>query len=358
MFYIYLHQNKVNNKIYVGFSENPEKRWREQKCSAYSIKSKNYNYIISKAIRKHGGDNFSHQIIEEFDTKEDALQAEVFWIETFRSNVLVYGPDCGYNSHKGGNCPPSQKNISPWNKGKTYHNKPSKIKQIKTGHKLRGLRDRTKLEPQIIKLYQDGLRYKDIIKQLGCGENTITRVIKRNNSIYEKRLIMALPNSSTISSVGAYGKIDNQNLPPANPTISWSNVLLAPAITDVANASNTNPRAMVRLTLAATTGALVLNNWFAVWMSATTTTPVIARTTTGVFTVTFPVNVSDQYSQSVGMPSTIPVNLIMPVGAVLEGSTPGFVNVSCSTNVVTINTFSANSNPSDLVGSVLNISVR
>ena len=56
-----------------------------------------------------GGDSFTHQIIETFDNKTEALEAEKFWIEFFRSNRNKYGAAYGYNLHEGGNCPPNHK---------------------------------------------------------------------------------------------------------------------------------------------------------------------------------------------------------------------------------------------------------
>lgn len=168
---------------------------------------------------------------------------------------------------------------------------------------------------------------------------------------------MALPNSSTGSTYGALGKIDFQGLPPADATYSWSNPLLAPGICDIANLTNTAPRGLAQLTLASSTGSLVLNNWFAVWMNATTTAPTLARSGTGVFTITFPTSVSDQYSQSVGNPSAIPVNFIMPIGCVVSGG-PAFVNASVSANVITINTYSIAGSANDLDGYVVSVCVR
>lgn len=103
---------------------------------------------------------------------------------------------------------------------------------------------------------------------------------------------MALPNSSTINTYGAQGKVNYQVLPPSNPSTDWDNTMLAPGIADIANLTLTAPRFIARLTLAATTGGLVLNNWFSVWQNATPTTPVLTRTGTGVYTITLPVNVS------------------------------------------------------------------
>jgi hypothetical protein len=169
----------------------------------------------------------------------------------------------------------------------------------------------------------------------------------------------ALPNSSTISSYGAFGKTNYQNLPPSDPSYAWDNTMLGPGIADISNMSQTAPRFEISMVLAATTGALVLNQWWAVWQLATATSPVLTRVGTGHFTVTLPVNVSDQYSQSVSTPNSIAVNMQRCLGSNLEGgSTFGFVNVSCSTNVITIYTADHTGSASDLVGVTLNFMVR
>jgi group I intron endonuclease len=129
MYKIYIHQNKKNLKIYVGFTFNHIKRWRDTKSNAFNHKSKTYNEPLYRAIRKYGWDEFWHQIIEEFDNKEDALESEKFWIEFFRSNCKIYGHDCGYNLHEGGNLPPICK-VSPM-KGKK-HSEETKQKMSKS----------------------------------------------------------------------------------------------------------------------------------------------------------------------------------------------------------------------------------
>lgn len=169
---------------------------------------------------------------------------------------------------------------------------------------------------------------------------------------------MALPLSSNINTVGASGKVNYQGLPPSDLTTAWDNTTLAPAIADIANASLTDIRLILQVTLATSTGAMVLNNWWAVWQNATATTPILSRTTTGIFTFTMPVTVSDQYSQSIGNPSSIPVNLLAGVAGIATASTFGFCSVVCSTNVVTLYTAGTNGSASDLNGTVVNILVR
>lgn len=101
-YYIYIHQNVANLKVYVGYSNNPTRRWGETKRVAKDSKHRSYHDPFYNAIRRDGWNSFSHQIIEEWDTKEDALSAEKFWIAFFRSNRIVYGPNYGYNLTDGG----------------------------------------------------------------------------------------------------------------------------------------------------------------------------------------------------------------------------------------------------------------
>jgi group I intron endonuclease len=112
---IYIHQNKNNLKIYVGYSSNVKERWRQTKLRAKQLNFVGYDEPFYKAIRRDGWNNFTHQIIEEFDNPSDALEAEQFWIEFFRSNRLKYGKNYGYNLTNGGEAPMLGK--SAWNKG-------------------------------------------------------------------------------------------------------------------------------------------------------------------------------------------------------------------------------------------------
>jgi hypothetical protein len=147
----------------------------------------------------------------------------------------------------------------------------------------------------------------------------------------------SLPDIETISSLGGFAKKNYQNLPPANPITDFDNTLLGAALGDVAELTQTAPRVIIQMTLASTTGGLVLNNWFANWKNVTPTVPVLRRTSAGIFTITLPSTVSDEYSASVGLPNTHTVNLFSGVGN-LEGATSLYsAAVSCVGNIITVN---------------------
>lgn len=91
---IYKITNLLNNKIYIGQSIHPEKRWKEHQQHA---KACDDNYPIHLAINKYGANNFSFKILEwteDYDNEEKRL------INYFNS-LIPYG----YNIIEGGHSP-------------------------------------------------------------------------------------------------------------------------------------------------------------------------------------------------------------------------------------------------------------
>ena len=89
MFTIYAHQNKINNKIYIGQTSqtNLNNRWK----NGLGYKTCTYFY---RAIQKYGWDNFEHLILEQGEwTQEEANQKEQFYILQYDST----NPEKGYN---------------------------------------------------------------------------------------------------------------------------------------------------------------------------------------------------------------------------------------------------------------------
>lgn len=73
--YIYLTTNLVNNKKYIG-------RHKSQfKDNSYYGSGK----IIKEALKKYGKENFSVEILEECDTKEELFKKEKYWIQKFNA---------------------------------------------------------------------------------------------------------------------------------------------------------------------------------------------------------------------------------------------------------------------------------
>ena len=96
---IYKIQNLINQKCYIGQSIDIERRWRDEKRTAFDITAKNYNYPISQAFRKYGLENFSFEVIEECFQSE-LNQKERYWINYYNSFFNGYNQTLGGDSSK------------------------------------------------------------------------------------------------------------------------------------------------------------------------------------------------------------------------------------------------------------------
>lgn len=91
---IYLHRNKINNKVYIGQTKQqpPSKRWGNH----------GENYQDSPrfwaAIQKYGWENFDSYILENELTLDEANKREKYWIQYYKSQNPIYG----YNIQNGG----------------------------------------------------------------------------------------------------------------------------------------------------------------------------------------------------------------------------------------------------------------
>lgn len=97
---VYKHTNLINQKNYIGitrYDDNPNKRWRNG--TGYVE-----NKIFFADIVKYGWDNFSHEILEENLTLEEAIEKEKYYIQLYNSTTE------GYNISAGG-CIPSDEGI-------------------------------------------------------------------------------------------------------------------------------------------------------------------------------------------------------------------------------------------------------
>jgi group I intron endonuclease len=90
MYIIYQIKCLVNNKVYIGYtSRTPEERFREHLLCKLDTK-------FYRALRKYGKENFTVSLLEQFETKKDALVGERLWISKLDTI------ENGYNTHEGG----------------------------------------------------------------------------------------------------------------------------------------------------------------------------------------------------------------------------------------------------------------
>lgn len=96
--YIYVIENKINHKKYVGQTIDPKNRWKAHK----NDDMKNPKCLIGLAFKKYGIENFSFSVIEECEN-ENMSEREIYWIK--KLNTCVKEKDSwGYNFTHGGEC--------------------------------------------------------------------------------------------------------------------------------------------------------------------------------------------------------------------------------------------------------------
>lgn len=97
---VYMHTNKINNKVYVGItSRSPEDRWGYNGNNY----TKDKQPVFYNAIDKYGWENFEHIIFAEDLTEYEAKRIEVLLIALYKSNCRRYkNPEFGYNMTDGG----------------------------------------------------------------------------------------------------------------------------------------------------------------------------------------------------------------------------------------------------------------
>ena len=90
MYTVYIHKNKINNKIYVGLTkQSPQQRWRDG-GKGYKSQKKFW-----RAIKKYGWDNFEHIIIQDKLNEKQASLLEQELIKLYDSINNGYNIDLG-----------------------------------------------------------------------------------------------------------------------------------------------------------------------------------------------------------------------------------------------------------------------
>lgn len=93
MRYVYIIQNLVNGKVYIGQTNNP----RVRKNGHWYNGTHHANGHLYDSMRKHGIINFKFSLLEECEV-EQVDEREMFWIAHYDST----NPTKGYNKESGG----------------------------------------------------------------------------------------------------------------------------------------------------------------------------------------------------------------------------------------------------------------
>lgn len=106
---VYIVTHRISGKSYVGCSNNVARRFADHKKCLLDT-------CFSRALRKYGPEAFDWSVVETYETRQEALEAEVFMIAYLRSIGVEL-----YNMTEGG------EGGLPWNetfswKGKSFSN--------------------------------------------------------------------------------------------------------------------------------------------------------------------------------------------------------------------------------------------
>lgn len=100
MYYLYGIYNKLNGKLYVGFTVSMRRRWYEHR--KHTKKLSKYSYAVHYAMSKYGFDNFIYKQIDFALSLNEANQKEVAWIKELKSfGYQLYNETDGGDGTKG-----------------------------------------------------------------------------------------------------------------------------------------------------------------------------------------------------------------------------------------------------------------
>ena len=158
MAYIYKITNDINEKVYIGKTQNSIKqRWDEHLRD--SIKRTEEHRPLYAAMRKYGGEHFKIEAIEECDTFI-LDERERYWIEYYNAYTN------GYNATPGGDG-------RPW-----------------IDHQ------------QVIDLYKEKQNRTKVAEILGCCLDSVTNILKANNvEVLSSQEIMRQQNKKQIQMI-------------------------------------------------------------------------------------------------------------------------------------------------------------
>lgn len=117
VYYLYCITNRINQKVYIGQSIEPEKRWQKHQYSAQVLPTQ----MVHHAMKKYGIENFSFEIIASCKTLNDANETETLLVSQYESHVST---GKGYNVSAGGSNAPK---TEEWKQ---------KISKILMGHEV------------------------------------------------------------------------------------------------------------------------------------------------------------------------------------------------------------------------------
>ena len=94
-YFVYKHENKINDKCYIGITcqSKPERRW--QNGLGYKTQ------FFYRAIEKYGWDGFNHIILHKGLSENQAKCQEMFWVKLYKSENMSYNATDGGDGCRG-----------------------------------------------------------------------------------------------------------------------------------------------------------------------------------------------------------------------------------------------------------------
>jgi group I intron endonuclease len=157
--FVYLVQNKINNKCYVGKANDLKARWWQHKHTDSAI-------ALHNAIVKYGENNFSIQILKECSSEEEAFEYERVLIKLFELQIKEYG----YNIADGGR----------GNNGLVVKEETKQLyRDLYTGSKSVHAKFTDQDVVNILTEYADGKTTTyELAKKYNCGKSTMIKLIE------------------------------------------------------------------------------------------------------------------------------------------------------------------------------------
>lgn len=196
---IYKITNKVNGKIYIGYTSlTVERRWEEH-CN--SAKYNTTNQVLHRAIRKYGAENFFLSELTRCTTKTLALDVERQMIKEYKTNMLVYPSGNGYNMTDGGDGGNGYKHTEETiellrENGKRYRHSEESKQKISMANRGKKLSNETKSK---IGDAHRGKKLSEHHRQI-----LSQRISERNNNLTKEQRQKLKDNAATARSVEQY----------------------------------------------------------------------------------------------------------------------------------------------------------
>lgn len=120
---IYIIRNEINNKVYIGKSENLKQRIKRHITTLFN--GTNRNKHLQAAFEKYGSENFDVSLLQILNKDDDINEREKYWINYFNATDKRFG----YNKTKGGDGGNSYVDSMTEEEKKNHYEKMSKIKR-------------------------------------------------------------------------------------------------------------------------------------------------------------------------------------------------------------------------------------